>query len=110
MDLHIKINHLTRKVDEHMSETQDKLDALAVRLTAIGEEQAAAVAELTDGLTGVRGDVQALKDAIANGQPADFSAVDAGLDAVQGSTDTLKAQADALAALDAENPAPEPPQ
>lgn len=44
--------------------------------------------------TGIKADIQALKDAIANGQTVDFTALDA--------------KVAALAALDAENPAPAP--
>ena len=60
--------------------TQEKIDAVT--------------AAIDTATTGIRADIQTLKDAIANGQTADFTALDA--------------KVAALAALDAENPAPAP--
>lgn len=72
-------------------DTQDRLDQLTATLNGVADR-------LTTGLDGVRGDLQALKDA----NPAvDFTALDA-------SVARLSGEADALSALDTETPAADP--
>lgn len=87
---------LDNKVDKYMSETQDKLDALATSLGGVSDALATAAA-------GLASDIADLKQQVADGLAVDFSAVDARVEA-------LKASSDALSALDAENPVPEPEQ
>lgn len=75
------LREINRKADNIMT-NQEQLNALGQRLEAA--------------TTGIRDDIQVLKDAAAAGEPLDFS--------------PLEQRVTALEGLDAENPAPvEPP-
>lgn len=74
---------------------QEKIDAIGAAI----EDAVSAIGTATDG---IRGDIQALKDQIANNQPPDFTALDA-------SVAKLDAVKKALSDLDAENPTPPTP-
>lgn len=69
---------------------QDDVNAIAAQLSGVGDE-------ISAGVDGIRADIQALKDAIAAGQPVDLTALEA-------SVARVAAAGDAVRALDQENP------
>lgn len=72
-----QLHEINRKVDKIMT-NQETLDAMVARIDTV--------------TAGIRQDIQDLKDAVAAGQPVDFSALEARVAGLEG--------------LDAENPAP----
>lgn len=89
---------LNTKLECFMSETQDKLDALNARLVEVQQTSSDAAAGIRSDIGELKTQIDALKAQVAElGVSPDFSAIDA-------TVDSLSAQADALAQLDAENP------
>lgn len=87
-----KVLKSLKKLEDTSMTNQEKLNTLADAIETVG-------ASLTASTDGLREDIQALKAAVQNGEALDFTSVDQ-------KVVNLKTAADALTALDAQNPEP----
>lgn len=93
---HYMLVNLEQKLEILMATNQEQLDAIAAEVGTIRTD-------LTAGFDGLSGDIDRLEQQVADGQPADFTALRESLAGVRAVTDALKT-------LDDRNqePAPEP--
>lgn len=106
--MNIRVDHYVHMLpaDPGIQDSLTKLEKLAMtnqqKLDAVGAAVESVSTALTSAATGIRADIQALKDANAAGEALDFTAVDQ-------KVTNLQAAAKVLEDLDAENPPATPP-
>lgn len=102
--------HVLERLERAVANAQQTIDQMAAVIGTVTQSVNVALPQLQTSIQGVAGDVQSLKDQLANsGVAIDTTSLEGNVAQLQQAFQPLQSAADALKQLDDSTPAPTPP-